>query len=541
LVDETIKAWHSAKVPLDLLDPNEMGQADRLADASLPSFVLMEAAGAAVARVAAAVLAQAGFAQAGFAQAALARAPHVQVLCGPGNNGGDGYVAARRLTEAGFSVEVLPLVEAAALKDDAARAAASWHGPISAIDETPFEADLVIDALFGAGLSRPVEGTAAAVITRLNEWAKAGGHVLAIDVPSGLDGASGQVRGVAVTAQETVTFFRLKPGHLLMPGRLQCGRITLADIGIPPAVLDTIEPRTWLNAPGLWREAYPVPRLDGHKYDRGHAVIVSGPIAQTGAARLCARGALRIGAGLVTVATTRDALPIHAAALTAIMTRVAEGPDGLKDLLADPRKNVIALGPGLGVGAATSALVAVALAATQPKRTIVLDADALTSFSETPDALFAAIRAGGHDVILTPHDGEFHRLFGKAIAADGAKPERARRAAALGGAIIVLKGPDTVVAHPDGRVAIAASEAPWLATAGSGDVLAGMIAGLAAQHMAAFSAANAAVWLHAEAARRFGPGLISEDLPDLLPPVLADLLLTEPARGALAAPADASR
>ena len=512
-------------VPIELLDPSEMARADALAAATMPSIALMERAGAAVAQAAERLL--------------PARGPRrVAILCGPGNNGGDGYVAARLLALDGCTVEVGALGPREALRGDAAIAAARWVGPVVALDQLQIEAaDLVVDALFGAGLARDVDGAAHAAISRVNAYAaETGRPVLAIDVPSGIDGASGAVRGIAVQASDTITFFRLKPGHLLLPGRETCGRLALEDIGIEAAVLDEIAPRTWLNAPALWSPVLPRPALAGHKYARGHALVVSGPMAQTGAARLAARGALRIGAGLVTVATPREALAVHAAALTAIMTRVADDAVELADILADRRKSAVVLGPGLGVGAGTCALALAALAAPAPDleappRSIVLDADALTSFAEAPEALFEAIRASSMAVVVTPHDGEFSRLFGRFTDKADAKPKRARAAAARSGAIVVLKGPDTVVAAPDGRVAIAASDAPWLATAGSGDVLAGFVTGLLAQAMPAFEAAAAAVWMHAEAARRFGPGLISEDLPDLLPAVLKDLLMSTPGVG----------
>ena len=415
------------------------------------------------------------------------------------------------------------------MKGDAAQAASLWtEGDVALRDVAFDDCHLVIDALFGAGLARALDGEARALVERLNAWRKTSGSpVLAVDISSGVDGASGQVRGVAVEASDTITFFRLKPGHLLMPGRVHCGVLALQDIGIDARVLDTIRPKTSFNRPALWGDVLPMPSLAGHKYSRGHAVVVSGPIAQTGAARLCARGALRAGAGLVTMATPSEALVIQASALTAIMTRVSDGPAGLHDLLSDPRLNAIGLGPGLGVGAATRGLVLAALvdneSADAPPRSLVLDADALTSFSETPHALFEAIAASGHAVVLTPHDGEFKKLFGDLLDVGAAKPMRAREAAAMSRAIVVLKGPDTVVASPDGRASIAASDAPWLATAGSGDVLAGIVTGLMAQGMPAFEAASAGVWMHAEAARLFGPGLISEDIPEQLPRVLMSL------------------
>ena len=512
---------HRSSFPPELLSPVEMAEADRLATETVPSMALMEQAGAAVAEAALSILRD-------------ARSRRLLVLCGPGNNGGDGYVAARRLSERGCEVTVASLVDRAALTNDAAEAARSWTGPVVPLAEVSFaDRDLVIDALFGAGLGRPIEGIAAAAIAGANAWRSSGnGAILAIDVPSGIDGATGEVRGVAIEASDCVTFFRLKPGHVLLPGRVKCGQLRLVDIGIEAGVLEAIRPQTSLNVPALWRDRLPMPTLGGHKYARGHAVVVSGPIAQTGAARLAARGALRAGAGLVTVATSAAALPIHAAALTAIMTRVADDAAALAEILADPRKNAVAMGPGLGTGEATRALVRAALSRIEPKgdvprRAIVLDADALTSFAERPRDLFAAIASGGHAAVLTPHDGEFAKLFGTVLDTSRPKLERTRAAAAASGAIVVLKGPDTVVAHPDGRASIAMSDAPWLATAGSGDVLAGMVAGLLAQGMPPFDAASAAVWMHAEAARRFGPGLISEDIPEGLPSVLRDLLSCE--------------
>ena len=505
------------RFPAELLSPAEMAEADRLAARAEPSFALMERAGAAVAREAMTILARAGD---------IARG-RVLVLCGPGNNGGDGYVAARLLADAGCLVTLASLVARDGLGGDAGRAASLWRGQVIDLAAANLDAtDLVVDALFGAGLARDIAGPAAAAIGRVNAWAEGTrGPVLAVDVPAGIEGATGAVRGAAVRASHTITFVRLKPGHVLMPGRLHCGHLALADIGIAPGVLDTIAPKTSLNVPALWPGVPPRPGLAGHKYARGHAVVVSGPLVQTGAARLCARGALRAGAGLVTVASPSDALPVLASALSALMTRVSDGAAALAALLGDVRKNAVALGPGLGVGAGTRAQVCAALAPSptgQQPRAVVLDADALVSFAAEPDALFAAIRAGGQAVVLTPHDGEFARLFPD-LAKLGSKLERTRAAAVASGAVVLLKGPDTVVAHPDGRASIAASEAPWLATAGSGDVLAGMVTGLLAQAVPTFEAASGAVWMHAEAARLFGPGLIAEDLPEMLPRVLATL------------------
>ncbi len=325
-----------------------------------------------------------------------------------------------------------------------------------------------------------------------------------------------------------MTFFRLKPAHLLQPGRAYCGAVQLADIGVPAAVLDTIRPSLFHNRPPLWRLHYPVPSTQGHKYSRGHAVVVSGGMPTTGAARLAARGALRIGAGLVTMASPLDAVMAHAAHLDAIMLRPFDGRDGLAEILSDPRRNAVVLGPGLGAGDAVRSLVDCALRRPTggEARAVVLDADALTSYAGQADQLGAVIREAGGRVVATPHDGEFARMFGRDDPAvtDRNKVARARAGARRLGAVLVLKGDDTVIADPDGRAAITAADAPWLATAGSGDVLSGFTGGLLAQGMPAFEAACAAVYLHAACGRLFGPGLISEDLPETLPRVLRDLL-----------------
>ena len=496
---------------IEVVTTAEMAEADRLAAAAgTPGAVLMDRAGRAVAAVAERMLAERG-------------GRRVLVLCGPGNNGGDGFVAAAELRRRGFAVEVASLVPIERLKGDAAGAAAAWPGPVGGAEAAdPVAHDLVIDALFGAGLCRPLDGTAAALAERA---AVARCPVLAVDLPSGLSGDSGAVLGAAMRATETVTFFRLKPGHLLMPGRERCGPVTLADIGMPPSVLGAIGPRLFHDLPELWGDRYPTPTAAGHKYTRGHLLVVSGPMPTIGAARLSARGGLRIGAGLVTVASPADALAIHAAHLTAVMLKPFDDPDGLGEILADARKNAVVMGPGLGHHPDTPALVRAALRPGHESRSAVLDADALTLFAGRAGDLAALVRAANGPVVVTPHDGEFAKLFDGLddVLHAPTKVERARAGARRLGAVLVLKGPDTVVASPDGRAAIAGQDAPWLATAGSGDVLAGMVGGLLAQGMPAFEAACAAVWLHAAAADHVGPGLISEDLPDALPVVLRSL------------------
>ena len=302
---------------------------------------------------------------------------------------------------------------------------------------------------------------------------------------------------------------------MLLPGRFNSGEVSVAQIGIPTSVLDVIKPKTFVNEPALWLARFRWPTAAGHKYARGHAVVVSGPLYSTGAARLGARGALRVGAGLVTVASPRDALAVNASELTAIMVREADDARALASLLSDERKNAVLIGPGIGVGERTKTLVLAALATSAA---VVLDADAITSFAGDSAKLFAAITNRAAPVVLTPHDGEFARLFGD--ISGPSKLERARQAAARSGAILLLKGPDTVVAAPDGTTSINATTSPWLATAGSGDVLAGIVLGLFAQRMPPFAAVSAAVWLHGAAAEAFGPGLIAEDLPEMLPEVL---------------------
>ena len=483
---------------LELLTNTEMAEADRLTAAGgVPSFTLMENAGRAVADAVAAV------------HPVRAR---ILVVAGPGNNGGDGFVAARILSERGFDVQVLLVGNRDRLQGDAAMAAQRWAGSTGAAEPDAIgKPAAVIDALFGAGLDRPVEGMARAMIGAINAC---GALVYAVDLPSGINGTTGAVMGEAVRASQTVTFFRRKPGHVLLPGRLHCGAIHVADIGIPAEALAGIVPQTFANRPPLWR--LPLPRIDAHKYDRGHAVVVSGGLASTGAARLAARAALRVGAGLVTIASPRDALLVNAIASLAVMVHPVDGAKALAEFLADRRRNVVVLGPGGGVGASMRDLVFAALA--EPAA-VLLDADALTSFADDCASLIAAIKARSNAVtILTPHEGEFDRLFKgiESIKQARSKLERARRAADATGAVVLLKGPDTVVASPDGRAAIAENAPPWLATAGSGDVLAGFVAGLLAQRMPGFEAAAAAVWLHGEAGSEAGIGLIAEDLPEAL-------------------------
>jgi len=489
-----------------LLSTTQMVQADRLTVASgIGAVALMENAGRPV------------------AQAIMDRwSPRpVLVLCGPGSNGGDGFVAARRLAEADWPVRVALLVPREQLRGEAAHHAALWRGPVEALTPAALEgAELIVDALFGAGLSRPLEGAAAQTLAAAAERKLT---IVAVDVPSGLMGDSGANLG-AVQSALTVTCFRKKPGHLLQPGRSLCGELVVADVGTPASVFDAVGPDTFENDPLLWSDALPALQTEANKYTRGHALVWGG-WPTTGAARMAARAAARVGAGLTTVAVDMTdggaALQVYAAALTSVMVSPVARPEDLERLLADSRITGLLIGPGAGTGADTRARV---LAMLQAGRATVLDADALSVFQNDSHSLFRAIQGA---CVLTPHEGEFSRVFPQAKqgVADGCsdKLTRARAAARSSGAVVVLKGSDTVIAAPDGRAIINANAPPTLATAGAGDVLAGMVLGLLVQGMEPFMAAAAAVWLHGAAAAHFGPGLLAEDLPDRLPAVFRRL------------------
>jgi NAD(P)H-hydrate epimerase len=476
-----------------------MAQADALTIAGgVAGLTLMEAAGSAIARE------------------VERRRPGgpVVVLCGPGNNGGDGFVAARRLAAGGWSVRLALLGEASRLSGDAAAAAGRWTGRVLPLAPDVLDGGaLVVDALFGAGLARPIDGVARAVIEAINARRL---PCLAVDLPSGVAGDSGQILGAAPRAAATVTFFRRKPGHLLQAGRLLCGEVIVADIGIPDAVLEQIRPSLFENGPALWFDRFPWPKPDDHKYRRGHLLIAGGE-TMTGAARLAARGARRIGAGLVTIACTPETQAIYAADMPGLLIAPVGADAAFAALLGERKRNAVLIGPGYGTGAATRER---ALAALGAGKACLLDADALTAFADEPARLWAAVQG---PTLMTPHDGEFARLFPD-LAENPSKLARATGAARRSGATILLKGPDTVIAAPDGRAVINSNAPPTLATGGSGDVLAGFAAGLLAQGMAPLEAGAAAAWLHGAAANEVGPGLIAEDLPEALPAVLRRLV-----------------
>jgi hydroxyethylthiazole kinase-like uncharacterized protein yjeF len=472
-----------------------MGAVDRLAAAGVvPVGGFMEAAGAAVA----------------VAIGARWSMRPVTVLCGPGNNGGDGFVAARHLSAAGWPVTVALMGSRAALSGDAARAAGLWNGAMVPFTAKCLDgAGLVVDAIFGAGLSRPLSGAALTLVAALKDRPV---PVCAIDVPSGVEGSTGAVLDGAAPADLTVTFFRRKPGHLLYPGRGLCGDVVLADIGTPASVLETVRPMAWQNDPALWLDNFPWPQAESYKYTRGEVLVLGGE-AITGASRMTAMAASRAGAGMVTLAAPAKVWSIYATSLMNAIVHSFDGAADFDEMLADVRRNVIAIGPGAGVGAATREFVLAALAT---RRTVVLDADALTSFAEAPNDLFAEIEG---PCVLTPHAGEFKRLF----HFTGDKLHLARSAAKQSHAVVVLKGPDTVIAAPDGRAIVNANAPPQLATGGSGDVLTGFVSAMLAQGMPAFEGAAAAVWLHGAAAAEFGLGLVADDLPGALPHVLQRL------------------
>ncbi len=472
-----------------ILTVAEIAAADRAAIASgTPGIELMERAGAAVAD----------------AVAERFSPRPVCVLCGPGNNGGDGYVVARLLKERGWPVEVRAL--AAPASDDAKAAAARWDGGLAPFD-APLEARLYVDALFGAGLSKPLNGEAAAIAARLAEHPEA---VVAIDVPSGLPGDTGMPEGPAVIAGLTVTFHAKKPAHVLQPGHDLCGEVVVADIGLAEAPGALIE-----NGPEAWLARFPWPTHASHKHARGRLVVVSGEAWNTGAARLSARAGLRMGAGLVTILSPSDALAVNAAHLEAVMLKGFDTEAELEQAAADVDAAII--GPAAGVTENTLVNV---MALARTGAALVIDADAITVFRDDPEELFSVLDV---DDVLTPHPGEFERLFPGLLKEAPDRIAAARRAAQRADAIVLLKGADTVIAAPDGRACVNSNGSPWLATAGSGDVLAGFIGSLIAQGMESFEAACAAAWIHAEAAELHGPGLIAEDLPGLAPTILRRL------------------
>ncbi len=444
----------------------------------------------------------------------------VLIVCGTGNNGGDGFILARMLKEKNWQVTLAILGNAEGIKGDAKKSRDKWNmsggAPRTFAPDLLKESQLVVDAIFGTGLDRPIEGDIKKAIDAINASKQ---PVVSVDIASGINTDTGIVMGTAIKATHTVTFVRAKPGHILLPGKANMGELHVYDIGIAG---DKILPTCYLNAPALWKNEFPTLAPDAHKYSRGHSLVIGGGMNTTGASRLAALSALRVGSGLVSVACTQSALPIYAMTLTAVMTQLYSNASQLAALLDDSHITATLVGPGCGVSDTTKEQVLQLLAT---NKACVIDADGISVFHNDPKELFTAIATRpcvsetGSKTVLTPHEGEFARIFDFA----GSRTQRVKQAAKLSKSVVLLKGNDTVIASPDGRVAINANAPVWLATAGSGDTLAGIVTGLMGQGMPAFEAACAGVWIHGEAAMQFGPGLIAEDLPDLIPHVLKNL------------------
>ena len=488
---------------LALLTGAQMRAAEQAAFArGLPSFDAMQRAGVAVAGAI-------------IARWPVAGAGHVHVLCGPGNNGGDGFITAATLRAAGYRVTVHALRGKSEYGSDAARAATMWHGdalkPDAAILEALDRSAIVVDALFGIGLDRALEGETAAVIEAVNRSSAA---TVAVDIASGVHADDGRIMGAAIEADLTVTFNWRKLGHVLQPGATQCGEVVVADVGFSAADLGAARPVCWLNQPALWAAAYPVPKATHHKYQRGHAVIAGGAV-MTGAARLAAHAARRVGIGLLTLAVPPEAWQVYAADQPGAIVRKAGDLAAFVGIAGDERVTSILIGSGLEPSDATADLVRTGAALSRP---MVIDGGGLTVLAGNSQLV-----QGRPDIVLTPHEGEFGRLFPDLVARPS-KLERAREAARRAGCTIVLKGSDTVIAAPDGGCILAAEAPPTLATAGTGDVLAGIITGLLGIQMAPLQAAAMGVWLHGQAADGFGLGLIAEDLPNRLPAALTKAL-----------------
>ncbi|ASY68828.1 bifunctional ADP-dependent NAD(P)H-hydrate dehydratase/NAD(P)H-hydrate epimerase [Sinorhizobium fredii] len=482
-----------------LVTPNEMAAIDKdAADSGIDSFSLMRSAGMAVSAAALRL---------------FPAASRFVVLCGPGNNGGDGYVAAEALAESGAQVALFSLGDPRKLRGDAAKARSACRLAVVDIESyQPKSGDVIVDALFGAGLARDLADAARKVVKQVNASRI---PVLAVDLPSGIDGRTGEVRGASFTAAHTVTFMAPKPGHVLMPGRVLSGALEVFDIGIPARLVAARASDLRINGPAIWRQYAVGPEAGTHKYKRGHLAVLSGGPTSTGAARLSATAGLVAGAGLVTLGSPREAMAVNASHLTAVMLKEIGSAADLAEWLQDKRLGTFVLGPGFGVGKKARDFALMLC-----DRALVLDADGMSSFQQARGELFEKIAASGGQVVMTPHEGEFVRLFPE-VAADAAlsKIEKAQAAARLSHAVIVYKGPDTVVAAPSGRAVVNTNAPPWLATAGSGDVLAGMIGAHLAQGFPAFEAAAAAVWRHGEAGIRAGHTATAEMLVEHIPPL----------------------
>ncbi|MEO9640873.1 MAG: NAD(P)H-hydrate dehydratase [Lentilitoribacter sp.] len=487
----------------ELLTPEQMSKADALTiESGIAGIELMRRAGAFIFEV---------------LHQHFPKVKTVLVVAGVGNNGGDGFILAELLKRYGYDVAVTIIGDNTKIAGDARLAFDKMSKDIQPIKNPDFDDyHLIVDGIFGAGLKREVKGDFADIIHAINASAT---QILAIDLPSGINGQTGKVSGCAIKAQATATFFRYKPGHILFPGRELCGKVYLGQIGISEKVLNQISPRLNLNIPVLWQDHYPILKATGHKYSRGHTLSVSAGLDKSGAARLMAKAALRMGAGLVTIACPSETLSAHAARTDAIMLSKMDNEHELSNILDDKRINAVCVGPGLDPNEQTRSITKIIL---NTDKSVVLDAGALTAFSDEPCALFDLIKARSSPTILTPHDGEFARLF-PVLTLSQDKVKRTKIASETSSATVVLKGPDTVIAKGSNNAAITSNAPPWLATAGSGDVLCGIITALLAQGMPEFEAACAGVWFHGEAGAKAGPGLISSDLEIALKDVIQNI------------------
>lgn len=487
----------------EVLTNAQMCEADRLTiEDGTPGYDLMTAAGQAVANIV----------HEYYPDYA------VLVLCGPGNNGGDGFVAAMFLQDMGHEVTVMSLVPGRKFKGDAKKAYKDWnkHSEGKVLDfkarpDLP-EKTVVVDAVFGTGLSKSLEAPVTDVFeaVKTSDW-----PVAAVDIPSGVNGDTGETDPHTLEAAQTVTFFRKKMGHVLMPGLSLCGNVSVHDIGIPEEVIEQTGYALLNNDVLLWQGKLPHPESKGHKYSRGHLVLLGGE-RMTGAARMASEAAMRAGAGLCTIVADEKAAEVYQKAAVHVMYEPLDGFMDFINHLDDDRRNVILMGPGAGL-TDTQGLQDAILAALDTGKPLLLDADAISCFTSNPERLYGALHK---KCVLTPHEGEFAKLFPEL---KGSRLEQAGKAAELVKAVVLLKGPDTIIAQAGKETVVNTHATPWLATAGSGDVLAGIIAGLMAQGMEAFDAACAGSWIHGEAGERKGPGLVAPDIIEEIPAVLRDL------------------
>ncbi|WP_120496038.1 NAD(P)H-hydrate dehydratase [Kiloniella sp. EL199] len=468
-----------------LLSVRDMYRADSLAmESGVSGISLMGKAGRAVAKTVCGMVPEG----------------RVLVLCGPGNNGGDGFVAAVVLDELGYEVQLYSMVPISELKGDALHFAREWRGIVlRELDEADFgQADVIVDALFGAGLARPLDRTCCSYV----EWSL-GKCVVSVDIPSGVSGDTGElVGGIAFHAEKTVTFLVKKTGHCLYPGADWCGDVIVADIGIPKKVRAKLDLQFQENHPDLWSKQIPRYQYDQHKYHFGHSLVWGGQMS--GAGRLVAMSALRAGSGLVTVLCSEADRLLYELTSPSLIVEEHKDPMTLAEFLKNRKISSFVLGAGGGRSDDFKSFVSTILESCSIP--VVLDADAISVFEEKPEQLLSLLN---DQVIITPHEGEFKRLFPEIR---GSRLERARQAAVKAGCVLVLKGADTIITAPDGRTVINTNAPYWLARGGTGDVLAGIITGLLAQSVSVFEAACAGVWLHGDAAQRAGSGMIADDL-----------------------------